>query len=69
MNIDSPSRRDALVVGAAVAGAAMVAATASAAADVLDRTSTIKIKSLKANVTGPKVFIKIDTNHGIFGWG
>lgn len=70
MNIDSPSRRDALVAGAAVAaGAAMVASQATAAADVMDRTSTIKIKSLKANVTGPKVFIKIDTNHGIFGWG
>src|SRR6187402_2823045 len=69
MNMESPSRRDALVAGAAVAGAAMIASTATAAVDVMDRTSTIKIKSLKANVTGPKVFIKIDTNHGIFGWG
>src|SRR5262245_35039451 len=67
----SPTRRDALAVGAAAAaaGAAIVAASASYAAEVADRTSTIKIKSLKATVTGPKVFVKIDTNHGLFGWG
>jgi galactonate dehydratase len=47
----------------------MVAATAAGADLVADRTSTIKIKSIKPNITGPKVFVKIDTNHGIFGWG
>lgn len=70
MNTESPSRRDALVAGAAVAaGAALVASQANAAIDVFDRTSTIRLKSLKATVVGPKVFVKLETNHGIFGWG
>ena len=51
------------------AGAAVLAAGTAYAADVLDRTTSIKIKSLKPTVTGPKVYVKIDTNHGIFGWG
>jgi galactonate dehydratase len=69
MNADSPTRRDALAVGAAAAGAAVLAASAAYAAEVADKTASIKIKSLKATVCGPKVFIKIDTNHGVFGWG
>ena len=69
MSDTSPSRRDVLAAGAVATGAAMLAATASHAADVLDRTTSIKIKSLKAIVTGAKVFLKIDTNHGIVGWG
>ena len=69
MTSDSPSRRDLITTSAIATGAAVLAATASHAADVADRTTTIKVKSLKAVVTGPKVFVKIDTNHGIFGWG
>src|SRR5690348_9170652 len=69
MNTDSPTRRDALAVGAAAAGAAVLAASAAYAAEVADRTTNIKIKSLKATVCGPKVFVKIDTSHGLFGWG
>src|ERR1700733_4461980 len=66
----SLTRRDVLAVGAVAAtGAAMVAGTVTAADLVADRTSSIKIKSIKPHITGPKVFVKIDTNHGIFGWG
>jgi galactonate dehydratase len=64
----SPSRRDVLTAGA-VAGAAMLAGAASGADLVADRVTSIKIKSLQPHVVGPKVFVKIDTNHGIFGWG
>lgn len=40
-------------------------------ADLLpvDRASTIRITALKAYWVGPVVYVKIETNHGIFGWG
>ena len=50
MDIDSPSRRDALVVGAAVAGGAMIASTATAAADESGAiTRSQRAASLRAN--------------------
>ncbi len=39
------------------------------AAQVADRTSTIKISRLRGFPVGPKAYIKIETNHGITGWG
>jgi galactonate dehydratase len=39
------------------------------AANVADRSSTIRIKSLTTFPLGPKVFVKIETNHGVTGWG
>ena len=34
-----------------------------------DRTSSIRMTSLKAFPVGPKAYVKIQTNHQITGWG
>jgi galactonate dehydratase len=39
------------------------------AAQVGDRTTSIKITALRALWVGSHVFIKIETNHGVTGWG
>ena len=39
------------------------------AAQVLDRSSTIRITKMTAYRANPNVFLKIETNHGITGWG
>ncbi|MDA1014474.1 MAG: mandelate racemase/muconate lactonizing enzyme family protein [Planctomycetota bacterium] len=39
------------------------------AANVGDRTSTIKITKLTATPVMRKVFLKLETNHGVTGWG
>lgn len=39
------------------------------AANVSDRTSTIRITKLTATPVLRKVFLKIETNHGVTGWG
>jgi galactonate dehydratase len=39
------------------------------AAQVGDRTTSIKITALRAIWVGSHVFIKIETNHGVTGWG
>ena len=64
---DPVSRRDALAAGSLAAGAALL--TAAPAVAVEDRTTTLKVKSLTANIVGTKVYIKIETNHGPTGWG
>ena len=69
-----PSRRDVLATASAVAaGAALlneaVAAEQNPAAQVADRSSTIRITRLRATWANPCVFVKIETNHGIVGWG
>jgi galactonate dehydratase len=46
-----------------------VAAVQNPAAQVADRSSSIRITRLTATPVGPKVFVKIETNHGITGWG
>lgn len=46
-----------------------VRAADNPAGQVADRSSSIRIKSLKATPAGSKVFLKIETNHGITGWG
>src|SRR5262245_6771140 len=40
-----------------------------AADKVADRSSTIRITNLRAYWVNPCVFVKIETNHGICGWG
>lgn len=46
-----------------------VVAQENPAAQVVDRAADLKIKSLRAFPCGPKVYVKIETNHGITGWG
>lgn len=60
-------------LGAAAAGFALanhaVAAQDAAGAQVADRSSSIRITGLKTYWVGPIVYVKIETNHGIAGWG
>ena len=68
------NRRDALLtIGAAVAGMTFVnhsiAEEKNAGAQVTDRSSSIRITALKTYWVGPVVYVKIETNHGISGWG
>ncbi len=46
-----------------------VAPERNAAAQVGDRTSTIKITGLRATWAGPVVYLRLETNHGVVGWG
>lgn len=39
------------------------------AAAVADRSSNIKITRMRTFWVGPAVFVRIDTNHGVTGWG
>src|SRR5438105_11664665 len=68
------SRREALTAaGTIAAGAALlnevVAAEQNPAAQVADRSSTIRINRLRATRVQSQVYIKIETNHGVSGWG
>lgn len=60
-------------MGAMTAGQAFlddnVKADSNPAGLVADRSSTIRIKSMKATPAGSKVYLKMETNHGITGWG
>lgn len=47
----------------------MVAAQDNPAAQVADRTTTIKLTKLTATPVARKVFLKLETNHGVTGWG
>lgn len=47
----------------------LVAADANPAAQVADRSSSIRITNLKTIPVARKVFIKIETNLGVSGWG
>ncbi len=65
-------RRDLLTAGGLAAGLALLNDAVGAdnpAANVADRTSSIKISGLKAFRVGTKAYIKIETNHKVFGWG
>lgn len=68
------SRREMLsTLGAVAGGVALLNETVSAAdnpaANVADRASSIRITGLRARWVGPVVYVKIETNHGISGWG
>lgn len=71
---DAMSRRTLLgSLGAATASNQLlldaVAQENNPAANVADRASTIKITALHATPVQAKVYVKIETNHGITGWG
>ncbi len=67
------SRRNFISLGGAAAGLAMVQDALSAnrnpAETVADRTSSIRITAYKAYWINPVVYLRIDTNHGVSGWG
>ena len=78
MNNDKSSnllaRRELLAgFGAATVGIAFVNQTIgedkNPAAQVVDRSSSIRITGMKTYWVGPIVYVKIETNHGISGWG
>jgi galactonate dehydratase len=60
-------------LGAVAVGQALladaVAQERNPAALVEDRSSTIKITKMRATRVGPVVFVKVETNHGVVGWG
>lgn len=66
------ARRDLLSLGCA-AGTALLAERVSAAqnpaASVADRTTSIRLTGLRATICRDRVFVKLDTNHGVSGWG
>ena len=73
-SLQSLGRREMLgSMGLAAAGAAFLNDAVSAddrpAANVGDRASSIRITGLKANICRDRVFVKIETNHKIVGWG
>jgi galactonate dehydratase len=68
------ARRDLFrTAGAAAAGLALVNQVVQGqdvpGAGVADRASSICITALKTYWVGPIVYVKIETNHGIAGWG
>ena len=67
-------RRRALFTAAAAAGSAALMRELSQAGDnpaaaVADKASAIKITKLRAVPVGGSLFIRIDTNQGVYGWG
>jgi galactonate dehydratase len=68
------NRRQCLTTAAAVAAGNALLAEAigqenNPAAQVADKTSTLKITALRTYWVNPVVFVKIETNHGVAGWG
>ncbi len=51
------------------AGPAQIADLAGPAAQVADRASAIRITGLRTYWVGPLVFVRIETNRGVVGWG
>ena len=71
MNPQLP-RRDLLSAGAIAAGLALLNDAVGAdnpAANVADRTASTKISAVKPFRVGTKAYIKVETNHKVFGWG
>ena len=70
----SLSRRQVLAAaGAAAVGHALLSDAAgqerNPAANVADKSSSIKITRTRATWVGPAVYLRIETNHGVVGWG
>src|SRR5262249_31210146 len=71
MSDDSLTNRRQLLetAGVLAAGGALLASATSAAAQVEDRASTIRITSVRGFPIGPKAYVKIQTSANITGWG
>lgn len=70
----SPTRRQLLATTGLVAAGHAILGDAigqerNPAENVADRSSTIKINKMRAIWVGPRVYVRIETNHGIVGWG
>lgn len=68
------TRRNLLTsLGAIAAGQALlneaVGHADNPAAAVVDRATTLRITSLKTYWVGPCLFVRLETNHGVTGWG
>jgi len=66
------ARRQLLGLGCAAGTALLaeqVAAAQNPATSVADRTSSIRLTSLRATICRDRVFVKLGTNQGIHGWG
>lgn len=75
-NLDEPNvnRRELLqVAGVSAAGALLLAealpARENPGVQVQDRASTIRITGVRALRVNPVVYLRVETNHGIVGWG
>jgi galactonate dehydratase len=69
-----PTRRELFTSAAAIAAGAtllreVVGQEQNPAAQVADRSSTIRITGMRSWWVNPCIFIRIETNHGVFGWG
>jgi galactonate dehydratase len=66
-------RREVLGAAGAVAAGAMLLNEAAGqdnpAANVVDRGATIRIRAMQRHRVGSKVYVKIETNQNVFGWG
>ncbi|MBY0229647.1 MAG: mandelate racemase/muconate lactonizing enzyme family protein [Gemmataceae bacterium] len=63
------SRREALAAAGTLAAGHALLADAPKAGAPENRSSSIRIKAMRAFWAGPAVFLKIETNHGVTGWG
>src|SRR5688572_8523053 len=67
------SREGLAPAAALAAGAALLAEAVepqkNPAAQVGDRTSSLRITALRAQWASPVLFLRLETNHGIVGWG
>jgi galactonate dehydratase len=67
-----PDRRTLIgAAGAAAAGALLLneAVAAGPAANVVDRAAAIRIRALRTHLVGSKVYVQIETNQKVTGWG
>jgi galactonate dehydratase len=67
-------RRDCLATAAALAAGAAalneaIGADRNPAAQAADRTSTLRVTGLRTFWASPHVFLRMETNHGVVGWG
>src|SRR4051794_35789082 len=67
---NDPNRRDLLGIGALVAGGIAFAGSAnSAAAQVEDRGTSVRITNVRGLPCGTKAYVKIETSGPHIGWG